>query len=238
MLRTWPDYESLSHAVAALIVERAARALRERGSFGLTLAGGSTPRRAYELLAGPACARRIDWRRVHVFWGDERCVPPDDPRSNYGMANAALLSRVPIPAANVHRIRGELPAAEAAAEYDRVLRAIWGAAPPAFELVLLGLGDDGHTASLFPHDPALRESQCWAAAVRRPGDPVARVTLTPPALNGARAVAFIVSGASKAAMLRAVREGPPDAGLPAQAIAPTRGELLWLVDAAAHAGGA
>ncbi|HMQ17334.1 MAG TPA: 6-phosphogluconolactonase [Phycisphaerae bacterium] len=234
MLRTWPDCESLSHAVAALVLERAAQAVRERGRFCLTLAGGSTPQRAYQLLADPPCATRIDWSRVHVFWGDERCVPPDDARSNYGMANAALLSRVAIPAANVHRIRGERPAAEAAAEYDGVLRAFWGEAPPAFDLVLLGLGDDGHTASLFPHDPALREAQRWAAAVQRPDDPVARVTLTLPALNAAHTVAFVVSGRSKAAMLRAVREGPPNPALPAQAIAPASGELLWLVDAAAN----
>ena len=206
-------------------------AISVRGRFTLALAGGSTPRAAYDRLA--THHRRLDWHHTHVFWGDERCVPPDDPRSNYRMAKEALLDRVPIPKAQIHRIRGEAEPAQAAAEYQRELGGV-GAEAPALDLVLLGLGEDGHTASLFPGQPAVRETTHWALAVPDPEGKLWRVTLTPPVLNAARHVTFLVSGASKAARLRQVIEGPfTPALLPAQAVRPAHGQLTWMVDAAA-----
>ena len=174
---------------------------------------------------------------MHIFFGDERCVPPDDERSNYRMAREALLDRVPVPAPQVHRIPGERAPQSAAADYEQELRRCFPAAPlPAFDLICLGLGDDGHTASLFPGTGALHEQERWVVAqpVAPPG--VSRVTLTPPAINAARDVVFLVEGAGKARMLERVLAGPyePDV-LPAQIVRPIGGRLLWLVDAAAGA---
>lgn len=188
----------------------------------------------YERLATDQFAGRIDWSRVHVFFGDERCVPPDDTQSNYRMAKDVLLARVPIPEANVHRIRGEDPPELAAAEAERSLRALFAdAVVPSLHLVLLGLGDDGHTASLFPGTAALRETS--RLVVPQYVDKLRswRVTFTAPLLNAARQVAFIVEGAGKAATLQAVTEGPfqPDV-LPSQLVQPPVG-VDWLVDVAA-----
>ena len=214
------------------------------GRFVVALSGGSTPKRLYALLATAAYAGRVDWSRVHVFWGDERCVPPDDPASNYRMAREALLSRVPVPEGNVHRMRGEDDPGSAAAAYERELREIFVTpdGPPAcipgrrFDLVLLGMGDNGHTASLFPGTPAVREAERWVLAQYVEAVSMWRVTLTPVVINAAAEVTFLVSGGDKAEMLRRVLKGPhvPDA-LPAQAIAPGHGRLRWLVDAAAAA---
>jgi 6-phosphogluconolactonase len=231
-------------AAAQHFATDAAAATRRSGRFAVALSGGSTPRHLYELLASPAHAGRVDWPRVHVFWGDERCVPPDDSASNYRMARAALLDHVPVLDANVHRIRGEDAPTEAAAAYERELRAAFATpvGPPSratgcrFDLVLLGMGDDGHTASLFPGLSAVRERERWVVAEHVGEVSAWRVSLAPPVLNAAAHVVFLVSGAGKAAMLRQVLEGPshPDA-LPAQAIAPIDGTLDWLVDTAAAA---
>jgi len=221
-----------------------AQAVRESGRFVVALAGGSTPRRLYELLATAQYADRVDWTRTHVFWGDERGVPPHDPASNYRMAREALLDPLSVPEANVHRIRGEDPPARAAAAYERELRVAFATpeGPPTvapgrrFDLVLLGMGENGHTASLFPGLAAVRETERWVVAEHVADVAMWRITLTPPVLNAAAHVVFLVSGADKAATLQRVLEGPvePDA-LPAQAIAPCAGVLTWLVDAAAAA---
>lgn len=254
MVRIEPDYEALSRAAASLIAEAAAEAVRERGRFAIALAGGSTPRGAYESLATPPLAESVPWSRTHVFWGDERCVPPDDARSNYRLAWESLLSRVPVPAENVHRIQVERGAEAAALDYERQLRAYADADSsdrPAkqtlraherqgdrpshlFDVAVLGMGSDGHTASLFPGSAALHEARRWVAPVRKPGDALERVTLTYPALNLARRVMFIVAGADKTATLAEILGPRRDLSrLPAQGIAPNDGELLWLVDAAA-----
>jgi len=158
------DGEAVARAAASAVAGRIAAGVARRGAFSLVLAGGSTPKRAYEVLA--AEHRGLPWQSVHLFWGDERCVPPDDPDSNYAMSKTALLDRVPVPAPNVHRVRGELGAPAAADECERDLRAHFrGAASPAFDLVLLGMGEDGHTASLFPGNAALAETKRWAVAV-------------------------------------------------------------------------
>ena len=210
------------------------------GNFTVALAGGSTPKGMYSLLASDAYRERIDWSRVHVFFGDERCVPPENEYSNYRMANAALLMNVPIPPRQVYRIRGEAPPNIAAGEYEGTLLRVFGqsdASPfPRFDLILLGMGPDGHTASLFPGSAALREQKRWVTAndVEKFKDtptPWQRVTLTYPVLNAAAHVLFMVAGADKADSLREVLEGPPNPDLyPSQAVKPVNGNLTWLVD--------
>jgi 6-phosphogluconolactonase len=243
-LERFPTTDALMAGAAEVVVSAAAQAIDASGRFAVALAGGSTPRRLYELLASPAYAPRVDWSRVHLFWGDERGVPPGDPASNYRMVREALLDDVPIPDTNVHRIRGEDSPADAAASYERELRRAFAtpAGPPdvvagrRFDLVLLGMGENGHTASLFPGLGAVHEKERWVVAEYVPETSMWRITLTPPVLNAAAHVAFLVTGARKATMLHRVLEGPsePD-GLPAQAIAPVDGTLDWLVDAAAAA---
>jgi len=245
MMEVLPDPDALMHAAAELWVAAAASAIGASGRFAVALSGGSTPECLYRLLATDPYASGLDWSRVHAFQSDERCVPPDEPASNYRMAREALLARVPLPAENVHRIRGEDEPDAAAAAYERDLREAFATpdGPPRlspgsrFDLVLLGMGEDGHTASLFPGSAALREPTRWVRAIRRADVSPARVTLTPVVINAAAEVVFLVSGRAKAATLRRVREGPyqPDV-LPAQIVAPRAGRLRWLVDADAAAG--
>jgi len=237
------DAQALARLAAARFHAVGAQAVRRAGRFMVALAGGSTPRALYEELAreapsvgGPgAVAGVLDWTRAHVFWGDERCVPPEHPDSNYRMAAETLLSEVPIPADHVHRMRGEeVDPERAAALYAAEIRDAFAAAPaemPRFDLVLLGLGPDAHTASLFPGSPAIAETSRLTAApyVEKLG--AHRITLTPPLLNAAAQVLFLVSGKSKAAPLRDVLEGEIRPALrPAQCIRPHAGALLWLVD--------
>jgi 6-phosphogluconolactonase len=239
-VRVYADADALAHAGAALVVERADQAIRAAGRFTIALSGGSTPRQLYARLASAEYRDRIDWSRVHLFWGDERAVAPTDAQSNFRMATEALLDHVAIAPAHVHRIQGEDDPGVAAHEYERVLRGLLGgnhgpaAAPRGLDLVLLGLGPDGHTASLFPHQSAAREHERWVVAEMVSAQVAWRVTLTPVVLNAAAAVVFLVSGLDKAAAVAAVIEGParPDE-LPAQRIAPSSGHLLWLLDRAA-----
>ena len=240
----FPTADALTADAAGRFVSVAAQAVRERGRFLVALAGGSTPRGLYEALATSEVAGRIDWQHTHVCWGDERCVPPDDPASNYRLARTTLLDRVAIPEANVHRIRGEDAPPQAAVAYERELRLVLDTpdGPPSvqpgrrLDLVLLGMGSNGHTASLFPGLTAVCERERWVTAEHVAEVAGWRITLTPPVLNAAAHVLFLVSGSDKAAMLHRVLEGPVDAdALPAQAIAPHDGALTWLVDAAAAA---
>lgn len=235
-----PDAPALARAVAEQVVACATTAIRERGQCLLALAGGTTPSAAYAALASEAFRHQLDWSRLHVVWGDERCVPPDDPRSNYRMAREALLDHVPLPPANIHRITGEAEPTQAALAYESLLRSLVGGGAPdadtdaGLDLVLLGMGSDGHTASLFPGTAAVRERVRWVVAEFIEAVGTWRVTLTPVALNAARQVSFVVSGTAKARRLQEVLEGPsiPDR-LPAQAVRPTHGRLTWLVDEAA-----
>jgi 6-phosphogluconolactonase len=224
---------------AERIVARAGDSIGQRARFLLCLAGGSTPKPLYELLATPPFATRIDWPRVHVFWGDERCVPPDHPESNYRMAREALLDHVQLPGTNVHRIRGEDEPSKAAAAYEELLATFFGSGeirPKAsFDLVLLGMGADGHTASLFPGSAAARETRRWVVASPGPQPGHWRVSLTPVLLNTAEDVTFLVSGANKADRLKDVLEDRGPDLLPAQLIRPTHGALHWVVDTAAAA---
>jgi 6-phosphogluconolactonase len=234
----FPDEPALVRAAAEHFVAIAGQAIGARGRCLIALSGGSTPKPLYELLAAPPYATRVDWGRVHLFWGDERCVPPDQPESNYRMTREALLDRTPIPSDNVHRIHGEREPDAAADEYERLLRKFFpaadGAAPArSFDLELLGFGHDGHTASIFPGSAAVDETRRWAMAVQAQQPPrVWRVTLTIPVLNAAANVTFLVAGADKAARLRdLLRAGAPP--LPAQLIRPTAGRVRWMIDAAA-----
>ena len=203
----------------------------------VVLSGGSTPRVLYELLANPREPFRdqIAWAQTHFFFSDERHVPPDHPDSNYRMVNEAMFSRVPMPPENIHRVLAENPNAEdAAVAYETDLRKSFGEAIPAFDLVLLGLGEDGHTASLFPHSPALKETERLVVAPWVEKLNTYRITMTLPVLNNGKSVVFLVTGASKAEILRTVMNTDRNPDLyPAQAISPTSGAVSWLVDEAA-----
>jgi 6-phosphogluconolactonase len=234
VIEVHPDMEALALAAANRIAGEAMEAIAESGRFAIALSGGSTPKRTYELLATSPLRERIPWQSVHVFWGDERCVPPDDERSNERMARRALLDHVPLDERNVHPIRCEGDAERAGAAYEHELQREFGTARTPLDLVLLGMGDDGHTAGLFPGSPALDETLRWTAVIQKAGEEHKRITTTLPLLNLARRAIFLVSGASKAAMLRVVIEeqGGPSR-LPASRIAPLHGEALWLCDRAA-----
>src|SRR5438445_10474493 len=236
-LEVLPSAGVLADVAAGQFVAAAGDAIHARGAFVVALSGGSTPRRTYERLAMEPLGSRVMWSRVQVLWGDERCVPPDHMESNYRMARDTLLDRVPVPAANVHRIHGEDDPATAAGVYEATLRALLRTPAGArIDLVLLGLGEDGHTASLFPGSAAAREQTRWVMAARAAAASMWRITLTPAAINAAAAAMFLVSGGAKAAILRRVLEGPRrPQELPAQAIATSNGRLSWCVDAAAAA---
>lgn len=234
MLNIVANADVLAATAAEMIITTCQQAVRERGRCTIALAGGSTPERTYKLLTEPERSARIDWSNLWVFFGDERCVPLDDPRSNFAMAQRSLL-KAPLPPAQIFPIAttGATPA-DAAAAYARTLaEAFPGSAPPRFDVILLGLGDDGHTASLFPGKPALHESAAWVTW-SPPGvlpPPVDRVTFTFPVLNAAREVLFLVAGANKAVPLRDILEGKAKLEQhPAAGVQPSEGTLTWLVD--------
>jgi 6-phosphogluconolactonase len=230
-LRVYNDARELSEAAARMFVEEARRRIDESGRFAVALAGGSTPEVTYEILAreygGP---EDLDWSKVHAFFGDERSVPPDHEDSNYRMAREALLSHVPV--GSVHRMRGEMEPREAAALYEKELEEFFGG-PPVLDLVLLGIGEDGHTASLFPGTPALDARDRWA--VENPVEKLntTRLTLTVPAVDAARKVAFLVAGEGKAEALEEILEGDANPHkYPAKLVRP-EAEVAWMVDRAA-----
>jgi 6-phosphogluconolactonase len=235
-IQIFADANEVARAAALRFVEVARAGIETHGRFSVALAGGSTPKRIYELLAGEEFAARLDWSSVHVFFGDERCVPPDDADSNYRMANEALLSRVALPAENVHRMRGEGDAVANARLYEDELRGYFGdgAAWPEFDLIMLGMGDDGHTASLFPGTHALDVRAAWVTSNWVEKFDTYRITLTAPAINHAREIMFIVTGAGKAERLQEVIYGARDPHrLPSQLIQPRAGALAWFLDEAA-----
>jgi 6-phosphogluconolactonase len=236
-VQVFDDPEAVARAAARRIVELAKESIDERGSFSIALSGGSTPRRVYELLAGEEFREQVDWPNVHVFFGDERTVAPDDADSNYRMANEALLSRVPIPAENIHRIEGVGDAAANASDYESEMRGFFGDAEwPRLDLVMLGMGDDGHTASLFPGTTALEERRAWVVANWVEKFKTWRITLSAPVINAARHLLFLVTGAGKAERLREVLKGAREPSrLPSQLIQPREGSLEWYVDRAAAA---
>lgn len=235
-IQIFKDSKNLSRAAADMFVKTTEQAIRMRGRFLVALSGGGTPAGLYRLLAKEPYRDQVDWVKTFVFWGDERCVPPDNRGSNYRQAMDILLSHVPIPDENFQRIKGELEPAEASKDYARILKNF--ASPPfdwpRFDLILLGMGEDGHTASLFPRSKVESVSPTLAVTANYQGRPVNRVTLTSVVFNSARQIVFLLAGESKSAMLTRVIKGEyhPE-HLPAQRIRPTDGEIIWLVDEAA-----
>jgi|SRR5579862_598013 len=229
-LRVFPDGPAVAGALADLFISVGQTAMADRGVFRVALAGGNTPRAAYELLAQEPRNLALSWSDVFVYFGDERCVPPDDEQSNFRMASKTFLDKVPIPHANVHRMRGEIDPGHAANEYASILRADL-ADPPMFDLVMLGLGPDGHTASLFPGQPPDIGDVTLVRAVYAESQMMWRITITPRLINLARTVAFAVEGAAKADILSKVLETPRNpTQYPAQIVHPKSGHLIWLVD--------
>ena len=229
--------QDLFQAAAEEIIHDAADAVAQRGRFTIALSGGSTPRNLYTLIAANASAS-LPWDQMFFFWGDERHVPQSNPESNYRMARETLLSKTPVPAANIFPVPAENPDASAAAEsYEQTLRRFFGVASgefPRFDLILLGMGPDGHTASLFPETAALQEKSRLVVANRVEKLKTSRITFTLPVLNAARCVAFLVSGTDKAAVLREVLEGnAPAEKYPSKLVRPSGGKLIWFVDRAA-----
>lgn len=216
-------------ATAAAVAQWISERCGQSRAFRIAASGGSTPRFLYEALASSTFRGSIDWALWHVFFGDERAVPPDDPKSNYRLVHDTLLSRVSIPAGQVHRMEAERPDIDAAAaEYSLLLETEVGI-PPRLDVVLLGLGSDGHTASLFPKTAALEVADAWATRGQAPEEPTDRISLTLPTLNAAAHVAFVVSGAAKADALRGVVSGT----VPAARVRPDQGALLWFLDSTA-----
>ena len=235
-LRIFKDLDVLSTAAAEIFVRASTDAITTRGRFLVALSGGSTPAGLYQLLASEPYRDQIDWGKTFVFWGDERCVPPDDEGSNYHQAHEILLSHVPVPAGNILRVKGELVPYEASIAYAQSLKdfANPGFDWPRFDLVLLGMGADGHTASLFPGSQIEIKSPTLAVTADYEGRPANRVTLTSLVLNDARKVLFLVGGWNKAVTLsRVIGDESIPEQLPAQRIHPTDGQVIWLVDEAA-----
>ncbi len=239
-IRIFDDPEAVGRAAADEFVRRCREAVAARKRFTVALSGGSTPRRLYQLLAGPPWRDQVDWGRTLFFWGDERCVPPDNPESNFRMARQALLSHVPVPPGHVYRIHAEHTNHDGTArDYQNTLADALGVdasgAPPALDLILLGMGPCGHTASLFPHTTALNETARWVVANFVPKFDTDRITFTYPMINRGHVVLFLVCGADKADVLREVLEGPADPQrLPSQGVRPA-GVLQWFLDRAAAA---
>ena len=229
-LHVYRDSQAVARAVAELFVATGRMAAAERGAFRVALSGGNTPRAAYELLGQEALREELSWSDVFIYFGDERCVPPTDDQSNYRMAQQTFLDAVGIPHANVHRIRGEADPGQAANEYASILRADLGNAP-RLDLMMLGLGSDGHTASLFPGTPPDTDDDALVRAVYAQSQMMWRVTMTPKVINLARTIVFVVDGVAKAQILAAVYQGPIDpVKYPAQIVQPVSGRLLWFVD--------
>jgi 6-phosphogluconolactonase len=232
----YPDADALSQEAAQYIVRIAQESIVSHRRFTCALSGGSTPKKLYGLLAGEPYRSQIDWALVEFFWSDERCVTPDDAESNYYMAQQVLLSKVPIPADQIHRMPADQPDGNAASlAYTRDMQASFGTeGVPSFDLIQLGMGPEGHTASLFPHQPSLHEQQRLVMPVVVPKPPPPRLTFTPRILNAASHVLFLVTGAEKADAVQAVLEGvyQPDE-YPAQIVQPVKGEVTWMLDKAA-----
>jgi 6-phosphogluconolactonase len=235
-IAVYPDLDTLSHAAAQYIVRVAQEAIVTHGRFTFALSGGTTPKKLYGLLAQEPYRSQINWALVEIFWSDERCVPPDSPDSNYLMAQQVLLSRVPIPANQIHRMPADMEDRDTASlAYTREMQQTFGTdGVPTFDLLQLGMGPEGHTASLFPHQPSLHEQQRLVLPVSVPKPPPSRLTFTPRIINAATHILFLVTGEEKAEAIQAVLEGEyqPDE-YPAQLVRPPKGEVTWMLDQAA-----
>ncbi len=232
-IASYPDTDTLSRDAAQYIVRLANESIISHGRFTLALSGGTTPKKLYGLLGDEPYRSQIDWTKVDIFWSDERCVPADSEDSNYLLAQQVLLSKIPIAASQIHRMPADRADRDAAsAAYTDEMRRVFATDNiPNFDLIQLGMGPEGHTASLFPHQPSLHEQQRLVMPVIVPKPPPPRLTFTPPILNAARNVLFLVTGSEKADAIQAVLEGAynPDE-YPAQIVRPTNGEVVWMLD--------
>ena len=240
-IRIHSDSQAVAEAAAAFILEAGKEAVRANGRFFIALSGGKTPETLYRALTSPAFADRFDWSQATFFFSDERCVPPNDPRSNYALADKTLFTPLRIAPSQVYRMAGESRDPQRAAhEYEQQLRLATKTSPsaqPSLDLILLGLGEDGHTASLFPGSPALRDHQRVIVATQSPKDPPNRLTMTLAVINRASMILFLVAGAGKAGVVRAILDPKTEAErqLPASLVKPEEGRLIWFLDRAAAA---
>ena len=233
-IRIFKDIDAVSRGAADLFLETASEAFTERGRALVAISGGNTPLRLFRLLASEPFRNQLNWQAVHIFWADERCVPADDPESNYGQARRAFLDKFPIPEKNIHRVNSDADPAEASKEYADTLRDFldppfeW----PRFDLIFLGMGDDGHTASLFPGSQVDVSAPTQAVTAQYQGRPANRVTLTPRVLNSARQIVFLVSGENKAEILARVldEENYQPELYPVQRVRPLEGRIVWMID--------
>lgn len=233
-IQVFDTADVLSEAVANLIIEVANGAIAKHGRFTIVLSGGSTPEKLYALLATPVFQSKIDWNRTYIFWGDERCVSANDDKNNAHRARILLLDKIDIPNDNIFPIPVELPPSEAAAIYERTIRFFFGGKPASFDLVLLGLGEDGHTASLFPGTDVLAEQTKWVTKVYIKEQDMFRITLTPLLFNQAERIVFIIAGTRKAGIVKELLQSSSSSiQYPAQLIKPKNGNLLWMLDKAA-----
>jgi 6-phosphogluconolactonase len=234
MVRIFNGMEALSKAAADLFTKTALHSVASRGRFAVALSGGQTPREVYRLLAGEPYREQVPWQQTHVFWGDERYVPRDDPMNNARMAFDAFLDHVPIPRSNIHSIPTEESPEQCAATYEKLLRCFFQDQRPRFDLIFLGLGEDGHTASLFPNTPILSDEERWVGDLYVAGQNAHRLTFTASLINQANLIVFLVFGSNKSHVLQQVLSGPfRPQDLPAQLVRPVEGDLLWLVDESA-----
>ena len=228
MIKIFDDLLQLSRATSQLICDPSQKNIAEKGSFSLLLSGGETPRTTYELLSGNEFRSLIDWERVRIFFGDERYVPHKDKESNFRMVSETLLHHVPLPPENIFPISTDSTPKKDALKYEAVLKKNFPNSFPHFDLTLLGLGEDGHTASLFPHTPVLNEQSRWVKKVYLEDQKIYRITLTPPPINASRQIVFLVSGKKKSSILHKVLQGKKNPEeLPAQLI---QGNITWMVD--------
>ena len=229
-LQILATHEDASQAAAQFVADLAQNLTASQGRFTIALSGASTPRRLHQLLASSPLADSIAWDRWHVFWGDERCVPPDHDDSNYRMARETLLNQVPIPESQIHRMRGEAVPSVAAEEYEELILNVFHTPTPSFDLILLGIGDDGHTASLFPGSEALQEHERLVVSNLVPELRVHRITFTLPLINAAKTIAFLDTAESKSDVLRSVFDPPPgDNQPPAALVRPFHGTVHWFL---------
>jgi 6-phosphogluconolactonase len=229
----WKDSESLSLAAAHFFVKACAEAVAARGRFIVGLSGGSTPRRLYQLLATPEFSRNIPWKKVFLCWSDERFVPHTDADSNFRMTREALLDHVPIPKANILAIPTKGKPEACAAKYEERLRKLLGSSSPAFDWMLLGMGADGHTASLFPHTSILHEKKKWVSAVWVEEKQTHRISFTYPLINRSREAIFLVAGKEKQPVIATIRGRAKHTPYPVEGVIPTKGKITWMLDDAA-----
>jgi 6-phosphogluconolactonase len=240
-IRIHHDHQAIAESAAELILEVGKEAVRAKGRFFIALSGGTTPEILYRALTSPAFADRFDWSKAIFFFSDERCVPPNDPRSNFALADKTLFTPLNIPLSQIYRMAGESSDPQAAAsEYEQQLRLATKTVPlaqPSLDLILLGLGEDGHTASLFPGASILQDTRCAIAATQSPKDPPNRLTMTLAVINRASVVLFLTTGSGKAGVVRAILDPKTEAErqLPASLVKPEEGRLIWFLDRAAAA---